>query len=112
MTKTVGLCAVVSLMFMVSSALAETSTTICWGQYKTPADCKNQDVNADCSHTCALNSYTAFYPCGSGGHSGFNPAYACTAVCGKPQNQGCTIKAGPSTDGNKCGYRWATMVCN
>src|ERR1700732_201379 len=110
--KTIALCAVGGLMLMVSSALAETSTTICWGEFRTSQECKQKEATNDCSHTCSMNRYTTFYPCGSGGYRGFKVTYACQAVCGKPVSQGCTIKSGPSTDGNNCGYSWPTVVCD
>jgi hypothetical protein len=107
--RTVGLCAVGGLMLLANSALAETSTTICWGQYKDAKDCKQQDVNADCSHTCSMNPYTVQFPCPGGG---FNPVAACNAVCAKAPGNGCTVKPGAGTDGNNCGYRWATLTCD
>ncbi|MFK4622552.1 hypothetical protein ABIF50_005858 [Bradyrhizobium diazoefficiens] len=97
------------LTLMAGNALGETSTTICWGEFKTEQECKHQDVNNDCSHTCAMNSYSQHYACPGGG---FNPAAACNAVCAKAPGAGCTIKPGPGTDGNKCGYRWATLTCD
>src|SRR3954468_22228736 len=72
---------------------------VCWGE-----------TFSQCPTGYDDNS-TVHFPCGSGGHSGFNPNYACEVTCGSPVGPRCKIIAGPGRPGNRCGYRGATIQC-
>jgi hypothetical protein len=110
--KLVLLSAVGFAVCMSGNAFAASSTTLCWGQYRTNGECLAANTpfsTSGCTYNCGSHPYQMFFPCDSGGNSGFNPAYVCQSIC--HEIQGCTVNPGPSESGNQCGYRWATIVC-
>jgi hypothetical protein len=81
---------------MPGQSLAQSRTDmICW---------------AESASACGPQ-YTIHYPCGSGGHSGFNPTYACQQVCGQNPGPRCRVTGGPGGEGGQCGYRGAKVEC-
>ena len=90
---------VVSLS-MHGQSLAQTRTdNVCWADSKgrCPPPWNGNDVS--------------LIACGTGGHSGFNPTYACQQICGADQGPRCRITPGPGGDGGACGYRAARIDC-
>jgi hypothetical protein len=89
-----------SLLVLVPSALAQTTTYVCWAEDKSM--CGGPFGNAAAVH----------YPCDSiSPPGGFNPPYVCHSLCGVPPGPGCQIFAGPGGAGGQCGFRGARIWC-
>jgi hypothetical protein len=79
------------------------------GQGKTDQGGQSNTYNVCWSDVgCPQGQYDKIYKCGSGGNSGFNPAYVCQQLCGVPQ---CNVTPGAGGNGGACGYRAATVQC-
>jgi hypothetical protein len=89
-----------SLLVLVPSALAQTTTFVCWAQDKN--SCGGPFSSASAVH----------FPCNSvSPPGGFDPPTVCRALCGVPLNAGCQIFSGPGDSGGQCGYRGARVEC-
>jgi hypothetical protein len=86
-------------LLMQGLALAQSRTDlVCWAN-------EGQVTN------CPQEYRARIFPCGSGGHSGFNPNYVCQQICGADRGPRCRITGGPGGGGGQCGYRAAKVDC-
>jgi hypothetical protein len=110
----VTLVMIVSGFLLINVAVAQTSTSICWGQFKDHKECMDNlnNVNQCMGNACASHQYEQHWGCGSGGHSGFNDNYVCQSVCKKPEGAGCQLTQYGNNPGNQCGYSWVKVQCN
>jgi hypothetical protein len=100
LARSLPLVAIAVLLAMQGQSLAQSRTDwVCWAENKSqcPADWQGSNVE--------------HLPCGSGGHSGFNPPWVCDHICGTPVGPHCKITGGPGGDGGQCGYRAARVDC-
>lgn len=87
------------------------SETVCWGDLS-PGFCKLNDYPRELP-PAGFSPMTKHYPCGSGGHSGYNPAYVCQDLCGSSESFRCTgwTNQYGGKGGGACGMRWTRVAC-
>jgi hypothetical protein len=91
---------ILSVVLWGNQLSAQTRTaTVCWAENE-----------AYCPAPFGGVQVTVF-PCGSGGHGGFNPNFVCRNICGVDIGFHCKITAGPSGSGGRCGFRQAQIEC-
>src|SRR5262245_22936215 len=96
----IALATLAALLAMPGSSLAQSRTDlVCWAERKSQCP---PPWNAD---------NVVHYPCGSGGHSGFDPNWICDRICKAAPGQRCQVTAGPSGAGGRCGFRAAKIEC-
>src|SRR5262249_35452264 len=80
-----------------SESLAQTRTDyVCW---------------AERPNMCSSDYTDAFFRCGTGGHSGFNPDFVCQQTCAATRGPRCKVTPAGGGGGGACGWREAKIEC-
>ena len=85
------------------------SEVVCWGDDKNSCPPSGRAA----SPPKGFSGMTKFYPCGSGGHRGYNPDWVCKQLCGSSEKFHCTTWSNEHGRRSKhrCGYRWTRVAC-
>ncbi|MET4740297.1 hypothetical protein ABIF73_004436 [Bradyrhizobium japonicum] len=85
--------------------------SVCWGD-KTDRLCPTSPYPRQIPPR-GFSIMTKHYPCGSGGHSGYNPPWVCQDLCGSSESFRCTNWSNEhgSKGGGACGMRWTRVAC-
>ncbi len=99
---------VTAILFTSSRAIAEGSDrtvgeAVCWGRNE--GACGGTDTRP-----IDFPPISLWFDCYSGGHSGFDPEYACQQICGASVGPQCEIDT--KRWGAARGYRWAFVACS